>query len=198
MLIVVNFKKYKKGKRIIDLAGVIRKHCSNSIVAVLPKDVTKVKGMKVFSQYVTASSLDKVKRGGASGSLLNHSDHPVSISVIKNVLSEAKEKNLRIIVCAGTLKKVREIKNFRPWAIAFEDKKLIGTGKSITKYKADDVAKFTKTLKGTKILPLCGAGISSGDDVREAKRLGCKGVLVASAIAKGDLKKAEKFLKSIR
>jgi triosephosphate isomerase len=33
-----------------------------------------------------------------------------------------------------------------------------------------------------KIIPLCGAGISTGEDVRAAIQLGAKGVLVASAV----------------
>jgi triosephosphate isomerase len=201
MLIIVNFKKYKKGKGVLSLAKLVGRRRKNSIVAVLPWDVervSKVKGLRVFSQYVTATTLDKIKKDGAKGSLLNHSDHPVSISVIKKVISEARKKKMRLIVCSGTLIQIKEIKKLRPYAIAFEDKKLIGTGKSITKYKADDVAKFVKMLRGSGITPLCGAGISSAVDVREAKRLGCKGVLVASAVAKGDLSKAEKFLKSVR
>ena len=34
------------------------------------------------------------------------------------------------------------------------------------------------------IIPLCGAGISTREDVKEALKLGTKGVLVASGIVK--------------
>ncbi len=53
--------------------------------------------------------------------------------------------------------------------------------------------RFVKMLKGSKIIPLCGAGIGNLEDVLEAKRLGCKGILISSAIAKD--KKPERFLK---
>jgi len=37
-----------------------------------------------------------------------------------------------------------------------------------------------------EIVPLCGAGISNKEDVEAAKKLGVKGVLVASAIVKAE------------
>jgi triosephosphate isomerase len=42
---------------------------------------------------------------------------------------------------------------------------------------------------------LCGAGITSGEDVAAALILGCKGVLVASAVANSQ--SPEKFLKDV-
>ena len=86
-------------------------------------------------------------------------------------------------------------KKLKPYAIAFEDPKLVGSGKSITSYNAKNVLKFSKLLKSTKIIPLCGAGISSLDDIKESKKLGCKGVLISSSIAK--VNKPDKLLKDI-
>jgi len=60
----------------------------------------------------------------------------------------------------------------------------VGSGKPITKYKSQNVKKFSEMLKGTKIIPLCGAGISSKEDIIAAKKLGCKGVAIGSAIAR--------------
>ena len=51
-------------------------------------------------------------------------------------------------------------------------------------------------MKKTKILPLCGAGISTAEDVKEAYNLGCKGVLISSAIAKS--KNPIQLLKQLR
>ena len=87
------------------------------------------------------------------------------------------------------------IKKLAPYAIAFEDPKLVGSGKSITQYRSSDVKKFAELFKNSKIIPLCGAGINSADDAKEAYALGCKGVLIASAIA--NVNKPEKLLKEI-
>ena len=52
-------------------------------------------------------------------------------------------------------------------------------------------------LLDTGIIPLCGAGVHSAKDVVAARKLGCKGVLIASAIAAVPLKQAEKTLREI-
>jgi triosephosphate isomerase len=37
-----------------------------------------------------------------------------------------------------------------------------------------------------KIPVLCGAGVKNGEDVRKAKELGAKGILVASGVVKAE------------
>jgi len=103
---------------------------------------------------------------------------------------------LKVIVCVPSLSYVRAVRKLKPWAIAFEDAKLIGSGKSITDSRKKAVERFARKLKGSEIKSLCGAGINSIDDVKAAKILGCEGVLIASAIAK-DFRKGEKFLKEL-
>ena len=57
--------------------------------------------------------------------------------------------------------------------------------------------KFVSLLKNTKIIPLCGAGINSKEDYLEALKLGCKGILVSSVVAKSKGKNPEKFLNEV-
>ena len=68
--------------------------------------------------------------------------------------------------------------------IAFEYPLLIGTGRSISKVKPGEVRRFSKVMRKSKSIPLCGAGISNGKDVNLALQLGTRGVLLASAVAK--------------
>jgi len=136
-----------------------------------------------------------VKNAGAKGTLLNHSEHKIKSEEIKKTIKECNKLKLKVIVCASNLKEAKEIKKFKPYAIAYEDPKLIATGKSITKYKTKDLEKFILVLKNTKIIPLCGAGINSKEDYKEALKLGCKGVLVSSIVANS--KNPEKFLKEV-
>lgn len=198
MILIINFKKYKKGKNVLKLAKVIQKHKKNSIVALLPKDIEEISKktkLKVYSQFVDVKTISKIKMRKGKGSLINHSDYRVSLKVIEDAVKESKKLKFDLVVCARNLNQVQRIKKFKPYAIAFEDPKLIGTGKSITTYNAKDVKKFVSILKKTKIIPLCGAGISSKEDVLAAKKFGCKGVLVSLVVARS--KNPEKFLKEV-
>ncbi len=190
MLIVINFKNYRKGKKVLKLAKKIEKYLPKAIVCIPSvniKEISEKTKLKVFAQHVEKNSdretgfltVDAAKKSGANGSLLNHSEHKIGIKKIREI---GREK-IKLIVCASNLNEVGEIKKIKPYAIAFEDPKLISTRKSITKYNPEAIRKFIKILKGTSIIPLCGAGINSKSDILEAKKLGCKGVLISSAIA---------------
>ena len=207
MEIIINFKNYIYGKKSLDLTNKIKKYLPNAIVVVSPIDVRSIEyysKIQVFSQNVDLVKDNKstgfinpslLKYAKAKGTLLNHSEHKIPVKEIKEILKNCKKINLKVVVCAVNLREAKEIKKFKPYAIAFEDPKLISTGKSITKYNSENLKKFIDLLKGTKIIPICGAGISSIEDVREAKKLGCKGVLISSAIANS--KNPDKFLKEL-
>lgn len=209
-MIVINFKNYKTGKEALELARTIEKYLPKAIVAVPAVDIEKIAQktkLTVFAQHVDNTASPKrstgfvtpniIKKAGAKGSLLNHSEHQLSESLIKKTISELDEAKLKTILCVPTLKIAEKLKKLNPWAMAFEDIELIATNKSITQYRTNEIKRFVETLKDTMIIPLCGAGIHSAEDVAAAKKLGCKGVLIASAIAAVPLKKAEKLLKEI-
>ncbi|MCS7103780.1 MAG: triose-phosphate isomerase, partial [Candidatus Korarchaeum sp.] len=63
---------------------------------------------------------------------------------------------------------------------------LIGSGIPVSKAKPEVIQNSLKAVRSVNrgIPLLCGAGISSGDDVKAALELGSYGVLVASAVAK--------------
>lgn len=204
-MIVINLKNYKIGKEIIDLVRVIEIYCRKAIVAVPAlnlKEVATNSRASIIAQHVdfkesgrgTGYTTPEALIGaGINFSLLNHSEHKVLFNDIKKCIKRCNEVGLKLIICASTLTEARKIKSLNPYAIAFEDRKLIATGKSITLHKAHDIKKFVEMLKDSGVIPLCGAGISSGEDVKEALALGCKGVLVASAVANSQ--NPEKFLK---
>lgn len=206
MEIIINFKNYKAGKNVLELAEKIQKHLPKAVVAVPAVsiyEVSKNTKLKVYSQHIDSVvsgrgtgfvSPESVKASGGRGTLLNHSEHPLNFGDLKKTLKLAG--GLKCVVCAKNLAEVKKIKNLMPYAIALEDPKLIGTGKSVTKYSPKAIEKFVKTLKGSGIKPICGAGISTAQDVQKAKELGCEGVLIASAVAKS--RNPEKLLKELR
>ncbi len=204
-MIVINLKNYKVGNATLDLVQKIGLYCGNAIIAVSAvdiKEVAKNTNLQVLAQHVDYREIgrgtgyvmpESILGAGAIGSLLNHSEHKVALTDIKKTIKRCNEIGLKLIVCVSTLKQAQQIKRLNPYAIAFEDKKLIATGKSITSYKSHDIKKFADLLKDTEIIPLCGAGITTGEDVANALLLGCKGVLVSSVVANSQ--SPEQFLK---
>ncbi len=197
-MIVINFKNYKVGSEALKLAKIIEKYLPKAIVCPSTIDIEMIAQktkLKVFAQHADYqdgnkttgyNTLKDLKSIGISGTLINHSEHPLSLTNLYKTSIVAKKLNLRTIVCTPSLRRFKGMlrsERVKPYAIAFEDPKLISTGKSITKYNPKTLLKFVKAMKKANIVPLCGAGISSADDVRQAYSFGCKGVLISSAIA---------------
>ena len=195
-MIIINFKNYKHGKDALKIAKAIERVDKKVIICPAGfdiSDIAKNTKLKVYGQHAKSVKSKRntgfltvkgLKDASAFGTLLNHSEHPISDKEIGKSIRECKKLGLKTVICVGNLNRVRKVVKLKPNAIAFEDPKLIATGKSISKYRADDLEKFVGILKGTKIIPICGAGISKRKDVVEAGRFGCKGVLISSAVMK--------------
>ena len=206
-MIVINLKNYKIGKEVLELVRTIDIYCNKAIVAVPlieMKNIIKETSVPVYAQHV--DYYDKGKSTGyiipealieakASGSILNHAEHRMIFANLKKTVEKCREVRLKLIVCAASLTEVKKIIKLNPYAIAYEDPKLIASGKSITEERSNELKEFVKLLDGTDIIPLCGAGITSGKDVAQAMILGCKGVLVSSIVANSQ--NPEKFLKEV-
>ena len=120
---------------------------------------------------------------------MNHSEHKISFDNLKKTIKECNKHKLRVIVCTSNINNVKQLIKLKPFAIAYEDPKLIGSKDSITNYPTK-ILKFVNNFKRSKIFPLCGAGINNEKDVESAIILGCKGVLISSAVMKARNPKA--------
>jgi len=207
-MIVINFKNYKTGKEAMKLARLIEDYLGKqTIVCPATMDLDEIAletELKVFAQHVdnvegsraTGLIVPKVLRKvGVVGSLLNHSEHRLDNRTIKRTLSLCKEAKLKVILCCESVAEARKFRPLNPWAIAFEDRELIGSGKSIVDYRSDEVRRFAEVFRKSKVHALCGAGINSVRDVKKSRELGCEGVLVASAIVKDE--KGREFLNGL-
>ena len=206
-MIVINFKNYKPGKEALKLAELIHKHLPRAIACVPATEIgylSYYSKLKIYAQHIDAVE-DKrstgfisplsVKSYGAQGTLLNHSEHRLNAPDLQKTIHLCKKHKLHTIVCVKDLSAAKLVKSWKPDAIAFEEPSLIASGKSITKVMPDILKHFSKLLKNSNIIPICGAGISTIEDVKAAFNFGCKGVLIASAIA--DSKNPSKFLKKL-
>ncbi len=193
-MIVINFKNYVYGENAVVLAQLIEQYIPKAIVAVPTADIFEVSAesrLKVYSQHIDTVPTKKgtgfitakdVREAGAVGTLLNHSEHKLSYDVIVKAMKSCKKEKLKVIICTASIPAAERLKRLKPYAMAFEDPLLIASKKSITAYRSSEVKKFVSVLQKTKIIPLCGAGVHSREDIRAAYMLGCKGVLIASAI----------------
>jgi triosephosphate isomerase len=206
-MIIINFKNYKRGKDALELARLIYLYCNQAIIAVPAPDIKELvqnANLHVYAQHVdylepgrsTGFIIpESVEETGAKGTLLNHSEHQLSVDVIKKTVKRCNERGLKVILCVKNVTQAKRYKSLNPYAIAFEDPKLIASGKSISNYEPAAVTKFVKVLEGSGIIALCGAGVSTASDIKKAYELGCKGVIMASAVA--DAHTPEKILKEI-
>ena len=201
-LVIINFKEYKEatGKNSLSLVKQLEEAAKKTRAHVILiannldlATITKRTTLKILSQHIDPVHYgqhtgkivpEEAKKDGAYGVLINHAEDRVSFPILKKTIQRAKEANLKTFVCSSSLAEVKKIIPLQPYALAFEVPSLIGTGKAISRYKPKSVKHFVHLLKKTKIIPLCGAGVSTKEDVQEAIALGAKGVLISSAIVK--------------
>jgi triosephosphate isomerase len=203
-MIIVNFKTYSEatGSKAVKLAKKAEKASSEThvFIGVAPQfadlaAIAEAVGIPVFAQHIdpiksgsfTGHVLaESVKEAGAVGTLINHSERQLKLSDINEVIDIARRKRLISVVCANNPSISVAVATLKPDIIAIEPPELIGTGIPVSKAKPEvvtDTVKLVRKVNPTVTI-LCGAGISCGDDVAVALRLGTQGVLVASGIVK--------------
>ncbi len=210
-IIILNVKAYAEsiGEKGLALAKACKEVSKDTGVeiAIAPQQVdlawiAKQVEIPCFSQHVDAISpgsytgfvsLEAIKSAGAVGTLLNHSEHPMKIIEIDKIIQRSNELDLLVVACTNNLSVTKAIAELSPYAIAVEPPELIGSGIPVSKADPEIVSNSVKAVKkiDNNIVVLCGAGISTGDDVRAAIELGAEGVLLASGVVKAkDPKKA--------
>ena len=201
---LVNFKTYLEatGKKAIELAVKLEKVGEETgvKVGVAPQfcDIEQVAanvGMPVFAQHIdpippgafTGHVLaESLSAAGASGTLINHSERNLKLPEIEKSVEHAREVGLTTVVCAGTAKLGAAVALLEPDMVAIEPPELIGSGRAVSKERPEIVIESVRRIRTVngQVKILCGAGITTGDDVYAALKLGTQGVLVASGIVK--------------
>jgi len=202
-LIVVNFKTYSTA--MAQSADTLGQHMANvqtnaRMVAVASafdlSSVSSISGLEVWSQH-----LDPVGQGshtgwlepetaiarGASGTIINHAEHKVSIEHVEKLMAMLPE-GFPICACAADVEEARALAKLGPTFIAVEPPELIGGDISVT---TADPAIVSDTVSAVKevnpdVRILCGAGVKNGQDVATAISLGAEGVLLASGVTKAN------------
>ena len=203
-IIIVNYKTYSEatGKKAVKLSKIAEEVSMESgvNVGVAPQfaDIASIAdavSIPVFSQHIdpiTPGSftghilLESVKEAGAVGTLINHSERRLKLCAIEAIVTKTRESGMVSVVCTNNAAVSTAAAALKPDIISLEPPELIGTGIPVSKAQPEVVTETVELVKriNPDIVTLCGAGITRGEDVTAALRLGTKGVLVASGIVK--------------
>ncbi|MFT4884852.1 MAG: triosephosphate isomerase, partial [Natronomonas sp.] len=173
-------------------------------IAVAPQaahlDRVAATGVETWAQHVspvdhgshTGSTLaEAAAEAGAVGTLLNHSENRLKLADIDASVRAAERADLETVVCANNPRQIAAAAALEPDAVAVEPPELIGTGTPVSQADPDIVTDSVEAAASVGDVPvLCGAGISTGEDLEAAGDLGAEGVLLASGVAKAEDPKA--------
>jgi triosephosphate isomerase len=203
-VIIVNFKTYLEstGKRAIELA----KHAERAAketgtnIIVVPQFADLAKIAETVEIPVFAQHIDPIKPGnstghilaesimevGAVGTLINHSEMQLKLADVDAIVRLTREKKLISCVCTSNPAISAAVAYLNPDIISIEPPELIGTGVAVSQAQPEAVTNTIRLVRkvNDEAVILCGAGISRGEDVSVALKLGTHGVLVASGIVK--------------
>jgi triosephosphate isomerase len=153
--------------------------CKHYEIPVYAQHIDPVEG--AFTGYVPAFT---IQTAGCTGTLINHSEHRLSIADIEATIAVAKFHHLESVVCTNNVAVSAAAASFDSTYIAIEPPELINSHISVAKADPDiiegTVDAVHKINPGVKVL--CGAGIQSGECVKTALSLGADGVLLASSV----------------
>jgi triosephosphate isomerase len=203
-VIIVNYKTYSEatGKKAVKLSktaeAVSIESGVNICVAPQFADIASIAeavSIPVLAQHIDPIApgsftghilLESVKEAGAVGTLINHSERRLKLCAIEAVITKTHESDFVSVVCTNNAAVSAAAAALKPDMIAVEPPELIGTGISVSKAKPEVVSGTVELVKRVNpdAVLLCGAGITTGEDVAAALKLGTEGVLVASGIVK--------------
>lgn len=205
-LILINLKTYQQstGSKAIELALIAEDVSRNTgvCIAVSPqtidlRPVINATSIPVFAQHIdpieygknTGHNLPKAfVNAGCTGTLISHSERRLDLKSIDDTVKRAQEVKLFQVVCVDTIERGESVASYHPDSIAIEPPELIGTGIPVSKAQPGIIEGAVKSVKkvDSNVKVLCGAGITSGEDVSAALDLGAEGILVASGVVKAD------------
>ncbi len=119
------------------------------------------------------------------GSLVNHSERPLSDDEVERVTGRLASVGLTSVVCARDLPEVWRLAALAPPYLAIEPPELIGGEVSVSSARPELIVEVVDAVRSaspsTRVI--VGAGVRTGEDVSTALSLGAVGVLVASGVA---------------
>jgi len=169
-------------------------------VAIAPAtpDIGRVAGavaIPVLAQHVDAVEPgahtgsvppEAVGKAGGWGSLVNHSEHPLSPAEVARTVARLGALRLTAVVCARDVRSAARLARTAPSYLAVEPPELIGGNISVSSARPEVVSGAVSAVRSVapSTVVLCGAGIHDRRDVARSLELGAEGILVASAVTR--------------
>ncbi len=205
-IVILNFKTYLEstGENALKLAKTSEEVAEETGVniAVAPQhaDLLRIASevnIPVFAQHIDAVDagghtgsvlLESVKEAGAVGSLVNHSEMRMKLADIQNVVEKMNDSEMISVLCTNNIETSAAAATLKPTFVAIEPPELIGSGIPVSQAEPEVVEGTVEVIHqiNPEVKVLCGAGISTGEDMDAALKLGSEGVLLASGIVLAD------------
>lgn len=205
-MVILNFKTYLEstGEKALKLAKISEEVANETGVniAVAPQhaDLLRISSeveIPILAQHVDAVDagghtgsvlFESVKEAGAVGTLINHSEIRMKLADIQRVVDKINEHEMISVLCTNNIETSAAAATLKPTFVAIEPPELIGSGIPVSQAEPEVVEGTVEVIHkidpGVKVL--CGAGISTGEDMQAALKLGSEGVLLASGIVLAD------------
>lgn len=205
-MVILNFKTYLEstGEKALKLAKISEEVANETGVniAVAPQHadllrISREVEIPVLAQHVDAVDagghtgsvlFESVKEAGAVGTLINHSEIRMKLADIQRVVDKINEHEMISVLCTNNIETSAAAATLKPTFVAIEPPELIGSGIPVSQAEPEVVEGTVEVIHkidpGVKVL--CGAGISTGEDMQAALKLGSEGVLLASGIILAD------------
>lgn len=201
-IVILNFKTYLEstGEQALKLAKISEEVAEetgvNIAVAVQHADIFRISAevdIPVFAQHIDAVDagghtgsvlLESVKQAGASGTLINHSEMRMKLADIQEMVKKTADNGMVSVLCTNNVETSAAAATLKPNFVAIEPPELIGSGIPVSKAEPEIVEGTVDIIHdiSPEVTVLCGAGISTGEDMQAALDLGTEGVLLASGI----------------
>ena len=205
-IVILNYKTYleSSGLKALELAHDLESAANESGITMVAvpqaADIYRISqeaSLPIFAQHIDAVSpgghtgsnlIDTLIEAGISGSLINHSEQRMKLADIDEVVKLCRQNEIESCVCSNNIETSKAVATLAPTAVAVEPPELIGTGIPVSQANPEIVENTVNEIHkiNKDINVLCGAGISTGEDMKAALELGSQGVLLASGIIKAD------------
>jgi triosephosphate isomerase len=124
---------------------------------------------------------EAIKSAGAKGVVINHCEHPMTLSAMKKTIDRANELDLLTFACADSIVEAQAVAQLHPDIINPEPTDMIGTG------NASDMGYVVEAIRAIKaidpnILVEQAAGITTGRQVYEFIMAGSEAAGASSGI----------------
>jgi len=194
-ILFLALKTYKQstGDQVIKLLSSVKKIIAKTNVPIIAvaqaTDIYRIRkelDIEVWAQHVDPIDPGKntgwispysVKEAGATGVLINHSEHKVKEEVIIETIKKARQYNLKTLLIGQTVEMVKRFDSYDIDYLSFEKEDLIASTISMIDQQEETIKSLVKTIKHPLII---GAGINDGEDARKSKAAGAAGILMAT------------------